>query len=148
MKQEKSKKVSKLEQLDEHDLLISLLAEKTKAIDPNKVFWVGETKSGQVGYKLAGKSLTPQQAANLHTEAQVIAKMGLWKIMTETLRHTAHLKMFSKAENFDDMKWGKAMLYNIDVMETIVSKLESMEMKPPPMMSQSTREQVKPIGMA
>lgn len=128
MKPEKSKKENNL---TEKEILTTLLSEMTGAIDPNKVFYVGSNTAGEIIYKLAGKKLTPVQSSLLRNEAQMISKMQLWKIMTETLRNTARLKMFEKSETFDDMRWGKAMLYNVDVMETIVNKLQEIQPEKP-----------------
>lgn len=120
MRQAKSKKE---ENRTEEDILYELLAKKTQAIDPNKVFYVGTATDGNMVYKLAGKKLPSNMASQLRTEAQVFKKMSLYKILTETLRHEAHLRMFEQMKTIEDSHYGKTMLHNIGVTETIVDKL-------------------------
>ena len=120
MKQAKS---AKQDDKSEEDILYELLSKKTKAIDPNKVFYVGASTDGNIIYRLAGKKLPDNVASQLRTEAQVLKKMTLWKILTETLRHEAHLRMFEKMVTLDDAHYGKTLLHSISIFETIVDKL-------------------------
>jgi hypothetical protein len=129
MKQAKSKK--QVVELSEQEALTRLLGDKFNAIDPNKVVFVGTNSQGENVYRIAGKKLSPNQASLLRNEAQMIQKMQLWKVITETLKNTARLKMFEKSESFDDMRYGKAMLYNCDVMEQIVNKLAEVPTEQP-----------------
>ncbi len=115
----------------EEDILYELLSKKTKAIDPNKVFYVGASTDGNIIYRLAGKKLPDNVASQLRTEAQVIKKMTLWKILTETLRHETHQRMFEKMVTLDDAHYGKTMLHSIGVFETIVDKLCEMKSTQP-----------------
>lgn len=120
MKREKS---AKQDDRSEEDILYELLSKKTKAIDPNKVFYVGASTDGNTIYRLAGKKLPDNVASQLRAEAQVIKKMTLWKILTETLRHEAHQRMFEKMQTLEDSHYGKTMLHNIGVQEIIIDKL-------------------------
>ena len=129
MKREKSKSQS---ELSEKEILNKLLAEKFNSIDPNQVIFVGANTAppGEVVCRIAGKKINTNQASQLRNEAQMLKKMQLWKIITETLKNTARLKMFERSESFDDMKYGKSMLYSCDVMEQIVDKLCVIQLEP------------------
>jgi hypothetical protein len=131
MKREKS---AKQDDRTEEDILYELLSKKTKAIDPNKVFWIGVAGDGvTVAMKLAGKKLPDNVASQLRNEAQMLSKMTLWKILTETLRHTAHQQMFEQMKTLEDSHYGKTMLFNVGVQERIVKGLCDIEKyKQPP----------------
>lgn len=125
------KKQKNQDDRSEEDILYELLSKKTKAIDPNKVFYVGASTDGNTIYRLAGKKLPDNVASQLRTEAQIIKKMTLWKILTETLRHEAHQRMFEKMVTLDDAHYGKTMLHSIGVFETIVDKLYEIKSSQP-----------------
>lgn len=125
MKPAKSKKLAV--DMSEQEILQKLLADKVKSIDPNFVFQGIMGQDGQISYKLAGKKINPNQLATLRTEAQVFEKMQLYKIITETLRNQAHIKLFEKMNSLDDSHYGKAMLASILVVETIVSNIEKAQ---------------------
>lgn len=124
MRQAKSKKLDA--ELDEKDILRKLLSDNYNAIDPNKVCFVGKNTAGETVVRIAGKKIAPGQASQLRNEAQMLQKMQLWKVITTTLENTARLKMFEQSQSFDDMKYGKTMLYNVDVTKQIVTKLSEI----------------------
>lgn len=130
MRQVKSRKPAV--EMSEDEILQKLLAYKVKSIDPNYVFQGIMGQDGAtITYKLAGKKINPTQLATLRTEAQVFEKMQLYKIITETLRNQAHLKLFEKMNSLDDSHFGKAMLQAITVIETIVSNIEKAQIQEP-----------------
>lgn len=131
MKQAKSKKLDV--ELSEQEILQKLLASKVKSIDPNYVFQGIMGQNGVIDYRLAGKKLSPAQVGTLRTEAQLLIKTTLWKVMTETLRNQAHLKLFEKMNSLDDSHFGKALLQSITIFETIVDNIKNAqtEVAPP-----------------
>ena len=142
----KRAKSEKQDDRTEEDILYELLAKKTRAIDPNKVFYVGTATDGSVIYRLAGKKLPDNIASQLRTEAQVIKKMSLWKILTETLRHEAHQRMFEKMVSLDDSHYGKTMLHSIGVFETIVDKLCELKSSQPAPHVYGKRPELSPLS--
>lgn len=139
-------KSAKQDDSTEEDILYELLSKKTKAIDPNKVFYVGASTDGNTVYRLAGKKLPDNVASQLRTEAQVIKKMTLWKILTETLRHEAHQRMFEKMQTLDDSHYGKTMLHNIGVQEIIVDKLCEIRINQNPPKKYGERPELSPLS--
>jgi hypothetical protein len=129
MRQAKSKKLAV--ELSEQEILNKLLANMTSSIDPNKVFYVG-TNNGENVYRLAGKKLNAGQASLLRNEAQMLEKMQLWKIFTETLKNEAHQRMWEKMVTLEDSHYGKALLHAISVFSIIVEKLQQIEITPKP----------------
>lgn len=65
--------------------------------------------------------MTEQEVSNLKEEVAFIIKTRIWEILTNTLGETARQAMFEKSKDFDDMKWGKAILYAIDVQNKIMN---------------------------
>lgn len=129
MRQVKSKKLAV--EISEQEILQKLLADKVKSIDPNRVFTGIVGPDGSITYRLGGKKLNSTQSATLRNEAQMLQKMQLWKVITETLRNQAHLKLFEKMNSLDDSHFGKAMLQCITVFETIVANIEKVQVEQP-----------------
>ena len=72
------------------------------------------------GLYLGENKITEQEFNNIKEEVAYITKTRIWDILTNTLGDIARQTMFEKATNFDDMRWGKAILYAIDVQEKIM----------------------------
>ena len=53
-------------------------------------------------------------------------KMEVWNVMLNQVKIAARRKMYEKSTSYNDMYFGKAMLYNIDVIEEKVRKLLQM----------------------
>jgi len=53
-----------------------------------------------------------------------LERSRLWQIITNTLADIARKTMFEKAENFDDMRIGKAILYSIDLQKKIIEAVK------------------------
>jgi hypothetical protein len=73
--------------------------------------------------KLAGEPLTDQQKKILREEAVYYKGTDLYKVFQNTLTETARQKMFDKAKSWEDMTYGKALLYNLDVEKKIIEML-------------------------
>lgn len=129
MKAVKSKKAAS--ELSEQELLNKLLADMTASVDPNKVFYVGTNQAGETIYRLAGKKLTSNQSSLLRNEAQMLQKMQLWKIFTETLKNEAHQRMWEGMKTLEDSHYGKTMLHAISVFTIIVDKLLQVQPETP-----------------
>lgn len=129
MRQVKSKKPAV--EMSEQELLNKLLADMTSSIDPNKVFYVGTNQAGENVYRLAGKKLNSNQSSLLRNEAQMLQKMQLWKIFTETLKNEAHQRMWEKMVTLEDAHYGKALLHAVSVFTIIVDKLQQIQPEQP-----------------
>lgn len=116
-------------EMDEQELIFTLLADKIGSVDPKDVFYAKAIESGKHAGKysclLGGKKLTGNQLANLQNEARIISETQLWKVLTQTLAHEANLRMFKLAKTTDDMMWGKAILHSISVFESIVKSIQN-----------------------
>lgn len=72
---------------------------------------------------IGGQAMQENERAALREEARFVSKTRLWQIMQETLKATAQEKMFEKSVDFDDMKFGKTMLYNLDIQQKLIDIL-------------------------
>lgn len=126
----------KPQDMDERELIFTLLAEKVGAVDPKDVIFVKKINEGKhagtYSLMVGGKKLTAAQTANLRAEASTFQSMELFKIIMQTLPHEANLRMFKLAKNERDMDWGKAILHATGVIETIVRAIQNplVEEKP------------------
>lgn len=75
---------------------------------------------------IGNKKLSDQQAQELTNGARTLMKMNIWNVMLNQLKIAARRKMYEKSTSYNDMYFGKAMLYNIDVMEEKIKKLSQM----------------------
>lgn len=116
-------------EMDESELIFTLLADKVGSVDPKDVFYTKMIESGKHAGKyscmLGGKKLTDNQLSALQAEAQMFQETFLWKVFTQTLANEANLRMFKLAKTTDDMMWGKAILHSIGVFEAIVKAVRN-----------------------
>jgi hypothetical protein len=73
---------------------------------------------------LGENKITEQEFNNLREEVAYITKTRIWSILTNTLGETSRQVMFEKATTFEDMRWGKAILYAIDIQKKIMKIFE------------------------
>lgn len=118
-----------IQDMDERELIYTLLADKVGSVDPKDVIYVNKIDSGKhagtYSIMIGGKKVTQSQLSNLQAEAATFQSMELFKIITNTLPHEAELRMFKLAKNERDMDWGKAILHAVGVIETIVRAVQN-----------------------
>ncbi len=91
------------------------------AVNLNDCFtWNEQTKQGFLG----GQKITEAQKRSLQEEAKSIERTLLWQVMTNTLGDIARKVMFEKSESFEDMRWGKAILYAVDLQKKIIEAVK------------------------
>lgn len=119
----------KIQEMDERELIYTLLADKVGAVDPKDVFFAklidAGKNAGKYSVLLNGKKISSANLANLKAEAHTVESTHLWKIFTQTLAHDANIRMFKQAKTERDLDWGKAVLYSISIMETIVKAIQN-----------------------
>lgn len=72
------------------------------------------------------KLLSQGELNTLIAEAKQMAETRLYKILTNYIKKRAMEVMYMKSENFEDMRNGKMMLYNISLQEDIVNRLKKI----------------------
>lgn len=113
------KKVRLYEEMSEDELIYELLWKKHKAIDPYKLISAETLPTGAFVVKIGGEKMSEIELANLQNEAKVIQNTRYWKIAIETLTAAAQDSIFKSSKNIEDIHYGKALLFNISVMENL-----------------------------
>ena len=84
------------------------------------------------GYVLLGSDpITIEEVSSLQEEIKFLEKTRIWAILTATVCDKAKQIMFEKAITFDDMKTGKAMLFNVDLMKKMMTQIKSIKIAQP-----------------
>ena len=73
--------------------------------------------------KLNGRKLSLEEVAQLKEECQEFGKSFLWKMMSREIRFQAGLRMFEHCKTPDDIIFGKAMLYDLDLLRKFMENL-------------------------
>lgn len=92
-----------------------------RAVDPHSII----TKSAEGKLMLGREVLTNEQKKSLKEEWSFIKMTKLWQIWQNTLADTARTTMFEKSNSFEDMRTGKAMLFNLDIQKKIGELIEA-----------------------
>jgi hypothetical protein len=80
------------------------------------------------GVYLQGKKLTMEEIEYFRTEADKLKESFLWKnIMTNRVKYVANRRMFVKGMSDADLVFGKAMLYNLEVLEKLLAALSKLK---------------------
>lgn len=122
---------------DTHDdKLINLLLKKIGPVDMDLV--IGEMDAGGKHLiKLNDKRIEDGEALALKREAELLEQMKIFKILTETLRYQAQVRMFEQSKQAEDVYIsGKFLLHAISTLEYLVRACKNplllSEQKPPP----------------
>lgn len=70
--------------------------------------------------------LTPQQRNGIIEEARVIKNLALWSILLDEIKYSCNKRIYTHASTTDDIVFGKAGLWIVDIIEQKVRKLSDM----------------------
>lgn len=90
------------------------------AVTPHEV--ISQDKDGNIF--VGGKALSSSEVSSLHQEAEAIRHTRLWSLMTNTVRDLAEKKMFKNSVSWNDMAYGKSLLWVISLQESIIKCLD------------------------
>ena len=80
------------------------------------------TKKNGIMYR--GVELTKEEVEALKEEATRFQKSVLWKLIHRQLKWTANERMLLHAKNDEDLFFGRAMIYNIQLIEDFIESLK------------------------
>ena len=69
-----------------------------------------------------------QKLKNFKSDAQMMLHSELWTQMMKDLQYAANKKMFLDSRNMDDIVFGKAMLFCLDVMNKKVKRISLLRL--------------------
>lgn len=70
-----------------------------------------------------GKVITREMQDQIQVEAEYIRNSITFGLIMDDMQYLAHQTMFEKSSKFDDMVFGKAMLYVTDVLKKKINNL-------------------------
>lgn len=76
-----------------------------------------------------GEQISHSEALSLKAEAKMIQSTRMWSIMHETLKDHAYKTMVTNSKNFEDMRSGKLMLYNLGVQTNLLDVAQKYKVK-------------------
>ena len=76
---------------------------------------------------IKGTPLDTRATGNFVSQANSILKSQLWKHLTDDLKYIANQRMYEKSTTIDDLIFGKAMLYSLDILENKLKRLSTLK---------------------
>ena len=70
-----------------------------------------------------GEEVPREMREQLAKEAYFIRSSATYKLLKKDMQFVAQQRMFDKSENFDDMLFGKAQLYVLDILDRKLKNL-------------------------
>lgn len=70
-----------------------------------------------------GKDLTREQIDAIKAEAEYLESSITLKLVLDDMEYLAQKTMFDRSQSFDDMRFGKAQLYVIDILRKKIKNL-------------------------
>ncbi len=78
------------------------------------------------GFLLNKRLLSPEEVSAIKEEAKLFGQSSLWRLMTREIGYLAKQSMFERAKTYDDLMFGKAMLYNLDLLRKFFERLKDL----------------------
>ena len=80
------------------------------------------------GKMYLGKNLlTDADRISITSGADNLKQMYVWQLLNTELKYLANKQMFEKSNSIDDIIFGKAMLYNLDLLEKKIDNLSKLK---------------------
>lgn len=84
------------------------------------------------GVKLGGQYLPASDIEGLKREVKFLKDSYLWKLIANRVRYVAQLNACNRAETEKDNTFGKASLYNLEVIEEVLENIEQIPVQVAP----------------
>lgn len=82
-----------------------------------------------VNYYYKNRQLSQDELKNLVSEAKLIRRLELWRIITKELYYQGSKKMYFESQNVNDVTWAKLLFFVADILETKLKSLEKLDGK-------------------
>jgi hypothetical protein len=76
---------------------------------------------------ISGRKVEQAEAEAIREEAKFIEKTRIWALMLGTLNDQTRERLYEKAVTIDDMMFGKAMLYTLNIQNQILSIFKNIK---------------------
>ena len=74
-----------------------------------------------------GRVLTQAEVQDLKSQADVMNHLALWVMLSTELKYTANEMIYQKSKTVDDLLFGKAVLYAVDVMQKKIDQIAKLK---------------------
>ena len=81
-------------------------------------------KNGKI--VMRSREITKEEIEMIRRDAEVFKDSVIWNILKRELQLAANERMFDKSESIDDIIFGKAMLYNLDIIDKKLKNLVTL----------------------
>ena len=71
--------------------------------------------------------LPKENVKGMASGARSLAKMEIWKILNKEMKNIANQKIYITSSSIDDIIFGKAMLYNLEVLNKKIENLSRLD---------------------
>ena len=78
---------------------------------------------------LGGKEVESGRVRQWQAEIKAIEGSDLWICIQESLQFQAQDKVFNKSLNFEDVTYGKSMLYNLSLIKSFFKVIKGRQIK-------------------
>ena len=78
---------------------------------------------GKRGIICKGRTVSREMQDQIQVEAEYIKQSITFKLVLDDMRHLANQTMYEKSTKFDDLLFGKAQLYVIDILKKKIDNL-------------------------
>jgi len=75
---------------------------------------------------VGGKELPEADYRDITSGARAMKEMYVWKMLSKEMKWNANKDIYQKSQTIDDVLFGKAVLYTLDVMEKKLDKLSQL----------------------
>lgn len=104
------------------------IAEMGYFFNPDDILTASINPDGTPRLLYLGKEqIGSMEINNLKAEVKFLRASKIWPIITSTLKSQANDIMFIKSKDYDDMRSGKMMIFNLSVQEGVLTTIEKMQ---------------------
>lgn len=117
---------------EKRKLLNLLLSDLFNAASEDDFLHIETIDDGVGGYDTLFKGkepLPPAQVKAAASEAKALLKVPLLEQILESMKYVANAKMYNSSKNDEDMVFGKAMLWCLDVIENKIKNISKLNPK-------------------
>lgn len=106
-------------------LLVKKLFKAITAEDVLRMQYVPKTMKPKITFQ--DKTIEPERMIKLIEDAEAFESSFLWKLLENNIRYSAQEKMFPQSNVDNDLLFGKAMLYNLQVIKNTIEKIKEFK---------------------
>ena len=78
------------------------------------------------GWFMKGRKLSQEEVTELKEEATSLKESVLWNLMSNEIRYLANDRMFEKSAVEGNSVFGRAMLYNLNLLEQFIDRCKKL----------------------